>query len=214
MTIIVATKRDTFAVLAADQFHGSNSGPPQFATKLATHTKLPLAFAVGGASWWPIGTPGRPATAHLQDFAATIRSMEELVVSDLAEKLRILVQPAMEHMQDKTTIYIALCKNGQPSLGIQQVSATRLTDDPTRFIPLCEPFMPPAIRAFFHQESLCSSVHDSSITKPDAVGESVRVVIQKCMDHEKSNNNNGQNRTIGGTIQVAIIEPSGPPWVI
>src|SRR5262245_8078580 len=54
MTIILSTKRDAFAILAADRLHGSNAGVPVYATKVHLHATLPLAFAVGGCSWLPV----------------------------------------------------------------------------------------------------------------------------------------------------------------
>src|SRR5262249_26550337 len=53
MTILLATKRDSFAILAAGGLEARPDGPPSsLGPKLVPHTSLPLAFGLTGSSWW------------------------------------------------------------------------------------------------------------------------------------------------------------------
>ena len=84
MTIILATKRDSFAVLAADELHGR---PLSRHPKVILHRSLPLAFAVGGCMWLRLSGKEASTRQHIEDFANQITSHDELVVSDLAVRL-------------------------------------------------------------------------------------------------------------------------------
>src|SRR5271166_6211976 len=104
MTIILSTFRDRFALLAVDQWHGG--GQPGNRPKVVMHPSLQLAFAVGGLMSFSVGGRYEDTTAHIRRFADTITSSDELVVSDIADRLRVLFQPPMDAMIDKVQVFI------------------------------------------------------------------------------------------------------------
>ncbi len=209
MTIILSSKRDNFAILAADRLKGSQGGPDGTCDKTYSHPTLPLAFAVGGCVWWPLASKQAPALEHIIEFAQRITSFRDLVVKDLADQIRMLVEPGMEHMKQKTQVFVALVKDGKARVGIQQVSVSTMTDDPTHFWDTCELLMPPSIRLFFERERMADLLHDPSLTVPEAVGERARTLIQRCIDHERTQNQSGRNEVIGGGIDVVLVTEAG-----
>ena len=134
MTIILSTKRDDFAVLVADQLIGSQTGPPVYARKVHLHPTLPLAFAVGGCMWLPVGNHHAPALEHVAQFAAGIVREDQLVVVDLADRLRQFLQPGMDHMSNTIQVFIALVKNGIADVGLQQVTGAEVVGTATKFV--------------------------------------------------------------------------------
>jgi hypothetical protein len=209
MTIILSTKRDNFAILAADRLKGRQDGADGTCDKTYSHPTLPLAFAIGGCLWWPLASKHASARQHIIDLAQQVNSIRDLVVKDLANQIRRLVEPGMQHMRQKTQVFIALVKGVKADVGIQQVSDSTMTDDPTHFCEACEQLMPPSIRPFFERERMSDLLHDPSIAAPEAVGERARTLIQRCIDHERTLNASGRNEVIGGGIDVVRVTEAG-----
>jgi hypothetical protein len=213
MTIILSTKRDNLAILAADRLKGSQGGTDGTCDKTYSHPTLPLAFAVGGCLWWPLASNHASAREHIIELAQRITSFHGLVVKDLADRIRRLVEPGMEHMKQKTQVYIALVKDGKADVGLQQVSVSTMTDDPTNFWETCEQLMPPSIRPFFERERMADLLHDPSVTAPEAVGQRARTLIQRCIDYERTMNPSGRNEVIGAGIDVVLVTEAGASFL-
>jgi hypothetical protein len=54
MTMILSTRREPCAILAAERLWGNASSAPSFERKLVLHS-LPLGFGLAGYVWVPIG---------------------------------------------------------------------------------------------------------------------------------------------------------------
>jgi len=68
MTILLATKRDSFAILAAERLESRPDGTPQVSIepKIVYHKRLPLALGITGSSWWvPVPGPARAPDSGL-----------------------------------------------------------------------------------------------------------------------------------------------------
>jgi hypothetical protein len=209
MTMIVSTRRDTVAVLAAESLHGRLGGPVCYSTKVVCHSSLPLAFAVGGCMWIPVGGLGAPAITQLTHLAATITSPDELILAQIADRVRQFIEPGLEEMQNTTQVFIALMNDGRADVGVQQVSASTVTTAPTRFWHLFEPVVPPSVATFYNHGGLTAFLHDPTVTDPESVGQRARSVIQQCIDHERTVNPSGQNEVIGGAIDVVLVTVQG-----
>src|SRR5260370_15948369 len=87
MTLIVATKRENFAVLAADRLHGGVS--LQCAPKVVCHpdTAIPIAFAIAGCSSLCLKGKPAPSTEHVLDFAKEVVSANDLELELIAARL-------------------------------------------------------------------------------------------------------------------------------
>jgi hypothetical protein len=201
MTIILSTTRQGFAVLAADRLHGG--GRPGFRPKVVLHRSLQLAFAVGGLMYLPVNGRFEDATTHLHEFCDTITSPDELVVSDLAERLRVLFQPSMELEKDKVQVFIALVNDGEADVGAQWVSASHIMDDPTHFYPDCTRYLiPNHLHDFYRTGSHLNAMNESAITSLWEVGRLAREAVQAGIDQE---HNEGKHTTIGGPIDVVAV---------
>jgi hypothetical protein len=207
--MILSTKRDSFAVLAADSLIGNAEGTVSSCSKLILHPSLPLAFAVGGWMWFPVDGAHASAMHHVTAFAARITSPDDLVVASLADQLRQLFQPGMDAMSNTIQVFIALVKDGKADVGLQQVSASTILGNPTQFRP--GPFsfvIPRCLMDFFQAGPHLTAMHDPSVTDPLAVGGLARDAIQAGIDHERALNR-GPNRVIGGPVDVVLVTAAG-----
>jgi hypothetical protein len=201
MTIILCTNREKFAVLAADQLHGG--GQPSPRPKVVLHRKLQLAFAVGGLMYFHVGHHYEHATTHIQEFGDTITSPDELVVSEIADRLRLLLQPAMDLADDKVQVFIALVKDGKADVGAQWVSAAHIANDPTHFYPDCTRYLiPNHLHDFYQNGPHLTAMNNQSVTSLWEVGRLAREAVQAGIDQE---HNEGKHRTIGGPIDVVAV---------
>jgi hypothetical protein len=133
MTMILSTRRDTFAMLAADQMHGC--GKLRFNRhKIVLHSSLPLAFAVGGTMSFAAGQTLGYATEHLQDFAHEIVDSSELSIVDIGDRLRERFQEPIDFTHDSTHVFIALVKDGNADTGVLKLVSIHKTDDWTDLI--------------------------------------------------------------------------------
>jgi hypothetical protein len=211
MTIILSTRRDSFAVLAADQLHGRAGGDAlDFQPKVVLHPSLPLAFAIGGLMRFAVRAQYAWATDHVARFARTITSPAQLVLQDIAEQLRVLFQPAMDLERDRMQIFIALMSDGKADVGVQRVTAASIDDDPTRFIPGCRHYiMPEGLWTFYDQGNRLEVMHDPAVTDPRDVYRFARELIQAGINCEASWHADGKNRVIGGDIDIVLVSSAG-----
>jgi hypothetical protein len=215
MTILLATKRDSFAILASERLESGPNKPSQgLDSKLVCHPTLPLAFGVGvmkGNLWW-VPAParrGRPITAFLEEVADEIASPDGLVFSAIANRVKAKLQPGYDEMQRDVVIAIALFRDGKAEVGFQQVgSRARL-------------FMgnrPPFLRG---STSLLSSfylpkygpprhelVHNSSMTDATEVVETVRKFVADGIRYEQATVP-AERRQCGGKVDVMLIDEGG-----
>jgi hypothetical protein len=154
--------------------------------------------------WLPVAGVARPATEHMEQFAAGITTEDRLIVPDLADQLRALMQPGMDHMNDTTQVFIALVKNGIADVGVQQVSGTGVVGASTRFIHSCEPLMPPSILPFYNSRPYAALLHDPTVASPTEVVRRARWIAQRCIAHERVLNG-GHNTAIGGAVDVVLV---------
>lgn len=213
MTIILSTQRDGFAVLAADRLHGG--GRPDYRPKVVRHPSLPLAFAVGGLMVFPVGSRYENATTHLKEIADTITSPSELVLSRIAERVRLLFQPSMDLERDKVQVFIALVKDGKSDVGVQRVSDARIPDDRTRFIPGCGHYIiPECLWDFYRKGSHLDAMNNQTVNEPREVGRLAREAIQAGIDQERALHEDGKNKVIGGDIDVVVVTATAPPLLV
>jgi hypothetical protein len=154
-----------------------------------------MSFSVGGRY--------EDATTHIREFADTITSPDELVVSDIADRLRVLFQPPMDAMIDQVQVFVALVKDGRADVGAQWVSAASITDDPTRFYPgLSRYLIPTHLHEYYHTSSHLDAMNDPAVTSLWEVGRLAREAVQAGIDQERRE---GKHTTIGGPVDVVAL---------
>jgi hypothetical protein len=212
MTIVLATKRADFAVVAADRQLGRGTAAPTFEPKVYLHPSLPLAFAAAGLMVFTRDLTGRTdyVTAHLEEIARGITSAEDLIAEAIAERVREQFQPAMDLARDKVQVFIALVKDGKADVGVQRVNDHRSTDDPTRFIPGCRHYiMPCELWDFYGRGDRLEALHEAPVTDPEQVARLTRGFVQEGIDQECALNADGKNKAIGGDIDVVLVTTAG-----
>src|SRR5438128_1305193 len=137
MTILLYTKRDSFAVLAADQAasrrlsNGTHIVEARY-TKLVCHPSLPLACGVCGEACLPFnGRDARP-TKHVEAVLKTITT-RELDMDYIGERLRDQILPAIGTMDAQVGVYIAIASGGPPQICLQEIgkhTTPKPTTDP------------------------------------------------------------------------------------
>jgi hypothetical protein len=164
--------------------------------------------------WLPVGSQDASALNHVAQFATAIVHEDQLVVADLADQLRHFLQPGMDHMKDTVQVFIALVKNGRADVGVQQVSGAGVVGATTQFWPSCEPLIPPCIQPFYNRWPLPALLHDASVSDRAIVCQRARSIAQQCIDYERMLHPDGENRVIGGGIDVVLVLPSAPPVLV
>jgi len=212
MTMILSTRREPCAILAAERQWGNASSPPSYERKLVLHS-LPLGFGLAGFVWVPIGGIWATTMKHVEDFAAGIKSTDELIVSDIADRLRTLFQPAMDAVANTMQIFIAVVKDGKAAVGIQEISARIIAARPTRFIDGCEQLIPELLLPYYDQQEFQDLLDDPDITDEKQIGRNARFAIERCIEHERSLHPDGKNEVTGGDVDVAIITTAGASFL-
>src|SRR5262245_65646099 len=97
MTIILATKRADFAVVAADRLLGRGTASPAFEPKVYLHPSLPLAFAAAGLMIFTrdLTSQSEYVTTHLEAISRSITSADDMVMEGIDERVRERLQQAM-----------------------------------------------------------------------------------------------------------------------
>jgi hypothetical protein len=153
------------------------------------------------------------ATTYLEEFAETITSTAELVVPEIAARLRALLQPAMGTEQEKIQIFVALVKDGAADVGVQRVSAATFEDDPTRFIPGVRHYIMAGDQWVFYGHGAClERLHDPAVATPLQVVRIARELMQAGIDFERDSHADAKSRTIGGDIDAIVIAPGACPF--
>jgi hypothetical protein len=169
-----------------------------------------LAFAATGLMIFPVEGRYEYVTAHLEELARTITSADQLIVTDIAAVVRARFQPAMDLERDKVQVFIALFKNGRADVGVQRVSDHRITDDPTRFVPGCRHYiMPGELWDFYGQGARLEALHQATLADSQEVGCLTRRLMQEGIDHERTLHASGANKTIGGDLDVVLVNQAG-----
>jgi hypothetical protein len=210
MTMILSRKRDTFAVLAADRLIATSQGPCGEVTKLVRHTKLPLAFAVGGMMKFYLAPKYACATDHVAEFASTITSIDQLVVQDIAKLLEQRFQAAMTREKVRLQLFIALVKDGIVDVGVQIVSSLTIKEDPTELYHHDNYYViPECIRDFCSRDPHIPAMRDPHVATPEEVGRLAREAIAAGIVQETTLHADGKNRVIGGRPDVVVVTKDG-----
>jgi hypothetical protein len=214
VTILFATRRDSFAILASERLESVPNKSSQGCSQLVHHASIPLAFGVGvtaGNSWW-VPAPAqraRPLTAFLEELAAEIDSPKDLVLSTIASRVKAKLQPGYAEMQRDAVVAIALFQDGEAEIGFQQIgSQTRLLmGNRPPFLP-----GPPSSLASFYCPAYGPPrhelVHDRSMTDASAVVETVRKFVVDGMRHEQARVP-AARRQSGDKVDVMLVDKDG-----
>jgi hypothetical protein len=212
MTILLATKRDSFAILASESRPNNPSQGGD--SKLVRHPSIPLAFGAGvmtGNLWWvpaPSQRP-RPITAFLQEVVDEIDSPDKLVLSAIANRVRAKLQPGYAEMQRDAVIAIALFRDGKADIGFQQVgSRARL------YVGNRPPFLrgPSSLLTSFYCPKFGPPrhelVHNSSLTDASKVVETVRKFVVDGIKYEQATLPT-ERRQCGEKVDVMLVDEAG-----
>jgi hypothetical protein len=125
MTILLTTKRESFAIIAAERLESRPDASPQTSArpKIVLHPRIPLALGITGSAWWvhAPGQQGRPILNFLDDIVAQIASADDLVVAGIAQRMLTTLLPGFEEMKRDVLVSIALFKDGNAGIGEQLV---------------------------------------------------------------------------------------------
>jgi hypothetical protein len=210
MTVILSTKRETLAVLGADQRHGG--GQPGYWPKVALHPSLPLAFTAGGLMFFPVAGRHEHATTHLEEFARTIRSADELIVREIGERLRVTFQPSMDLAQDSMHVFIALVKDGRADTAALRVTGAKCSSPPMPLVTHPHyAYIPPILGEFYQQTLYLRAIHDPAAMDGREIGRRVGEAIDTGIIQERALDPDGNNKLIGGNPDVVLVTDAGPP---
>jgi hypothetical protein len=118
MTIISSTRREQCAILAAERLRGNASSAHSYEPEILLPS-LPLGFGLAGYFWVPIGGIWPTTMRYVEDFAVAVKSTDEIIVSDIEDRLRMLFKPGMDAVGNTMQSFIAVVKDGKGAVGIQ-----------------------------------------------------------------------------------------------
>jgi hypothetical protein len=211
MTILVGTMRESFAILAAEQMKAGPNGPAGYSCKLVWHQDrgIPLAFGVatGNATWVDSpGQPGRPITDLLQELAAGVTSPDQLVLEDIAGRVKAKLQPGYDEIKREAVVAIALCREGKAALGFQHIGQQQDLEVGPR--PPFLPGPPSSLRAFYNP-ACCDLVHAAGVTNAKEVVEEMRRFVWYGIRHEQVTVPNTEMQQAGGQVNVVLVDKDG-----
>lgn len=210
MTMILSTKRTGFAAIAADSLVGRTNGTVDYLTKIVRHERLPLAFAYGGLMNFALNmndVGGLPS--YLKKFAETIKVEEELIVSELADKLTRLFQEAMNREKSSIQIFIALVKNGQADIGVQVICDEKSSSDKTNFFHRYYQVIPEHLSPYKDKASYFNRIDDPQLSNQSQVVHRLKELIEECIKEEQTFVTENRPPVIGGNINIVVVAPSG-----
>jgi hypothetical protein len=206
MTLIVATKRPSFAVLAAEQFHGGVTRV--YAPKVVLHrdSAIPLAFAVAGTPHLLLGGRAAPVTEHLLGFANSIKSANELELGEVARRLKELLSPGVQEKKCETGVFVALARKGVAAAGLLHL-AYQAGGVTSTLHSECPQWCPGEIGAAFDARDW-GLLHDPGNMDPDSVADQARRLVQKGIDYDEQLHS-GRHESCGGKVDVVIVDSAG-----
>jgi hypothetical protein len=213
MTILLATKRDSFAILASERLESWPDKPSRGCdSKLVRHTNpnIPLAFGVttGNSEWvraaWQKSLSIR-ITAFLQEVADEVNSLNSLVLSDIADRVKAKLQPGYEEMQREAVVAIALFRDGRADIGFQYIGSRQDLEEGLR-----RPFLPgsPSSLTSFYTQACYDFLHDPRITNATDVVEIVRNFVVLGIKYENATVPQDK-RQCGGKVDVMLVDKDG-----
>jgi hypothetical protein len=213
----LATKRDSFAILAADRLESLPNKPVRGCdSNLLRHPSLPLALGLTtGNSWW-VPAPSqraRPITAFLEELTAEIHSPKELVLSAIANRVKAKLQPGYAEMQRDAVVAIALFWDNAVEIGFQQIgSQTRL------LMGRRPPFLPgrsSSLASFYCPEygpPRHELVHNRIMTDVEKVVTTVRNFVVDGIRHEQATVPTDKQQC-GSKVEVMLVDATGARFV-
>ena len=218
MTILIGTRRDASVVIATDRrWHGS--GPSGAfttgtTTKLVVHPGLPLALASGGFLRLPVGGEAVRVTALLDAILAEITGPDQLAMEPIFRLLVARLHPAVlaalanpslaavPEERQVTTVLVGMVTRGRAQLGRVLLSRDVAGDiDELGLISA-----PLALRERFTSGAYADedALYAGRIACPERIAAHFRETIAGAVA-EEARLNGGQNREVGGGIDVAIV---------
>jgi len=227
MTITITIKRPSFVVLATDRlYHGyaqlgteSSMQPVPLGQhdKIALHASLPISCATAGFASFD----GRETTSYIQEVIDEFTHPSEISMSFHVQRFKEQLRPlVLKNLQDpmllpdpnrnKLDVFIALVSDGQA-----QLARLRLADS-VEFKKDNNFFGAPRELAQFYttgQYANDSWVYGDRLNNPSEIAQHLRRVISQGIQFEASLWPDGQNRLVGGGIDVAIVDNDGARWL-
>jgi hypothetical protein len=211
MTILVATKRSSFAILGSERMESWPDKPSREGDcKIVWHKNpsIPLACGVttGNSCWVSArGQRGRLITEFLEELAGEVRHSNELELSRIADRVKAKLQPGHAEMQRDAAIAIALFRDGKADIGYQHIGVRQDLEDGCN-----EPLLPLAPSEL---KSYCTAarvelLHDQSNTSANEVVELVRRFVFEGIEYER-NTVPADKRQCGGKVDVVLVDAGG-----
>jgi hypothetical protein len=194
MTMILRTKRPTFAVLAADEWISDPEGQtaPSTSLKVAAHPRLPLALAFSGPASW---TNFQPTLSLLNKLIASVDSISQLTLAEIGRLAQKLFFPGLAEIKRPLGISIALVNNGKAEAGLIQICENPwLADDLIGQI---------APAGLFHCDEL-GELHDPRRADPKEVSKFAANLVERGIRRQRKLA--VSDRTVGGDwVDVATV---------
>lgn len=217
MTIIIATRRRSSVVIAADrQWHGFDTGgnpTTGITSKIAIHPRYPLAVATGGFYRLPVNAELRVVTELVQERINLIdriagvdaRSVANVLGAELSPTVATALQlPGLPDEPEKNMVGLTI---GTIHRGTAQLLRVRITgngigiEEGQGFIDA-----PPSLQATFEQEWLTDhAVFAPKVEGPERIGRHFKAVIEEALA-EDARLHGGRNFEIGGGADVVIVQ--------
>jgi hypothetical protein len=225
-TIILAMRREQFAVLAADSlaltFFNGKTVPTRSHCKIVLHPSLPLGFATAGWAALPLTGQQRLTTEYLAEIAKKITKAAELNMPELKRRLAADLHPlVLEARKEpscglpdeyrKVDVYIAFVSKGRAELGRLRLNQNAELGERPEFFSLPSTEQLVAFYKMKNGYGNDQTLFRDDILDPDALGAHMRTVLQNGINFDAAASG-GQNRTIGPPIHVAVIEHDGARW--
>lgn len=215
--MIIAVRRDSFVVVAADRFETSfDRSDEDTAPKLLLHSALPLTLAVVGLDDIADPRSGRPQSTRsfLERILGEITQPTELVFDRLCARIANRLHPAVRQTLRASgpdsegrgvDLLIAFVRGTTAGMGVQRIGEGIETREVDRHQDA-----PPAVGEFLASGAYAdpAALYGDKLSDAEFVANHLRRVVEAAGAHDATASAGGQ-RSIGGAVDVAIVNTRG-----
>jgi hypothetical protein len=165
-------------------------------------------LGVTGSSWWvpSPGKEGRPILSFLDEVIKQTKSLDDIVLGSVAQRVLTLLQPGYQEMQCDVLVAIAVFKDGKAAIGEQSIGSQ------TQLLENCARLHSTTPLQGFYDSDRCESLRDRRITNAEKLVETVRQLLCDGIAEEERTVE-WKRRECGGKVDVVLVDKNGVRWV-